>query len=53
MEVRATANDERRGYRIAEAALYMGVTPWFVELKIRSASNGQIKTAGKTAGRMR
>jgi excisionase family DNA binding protein len=26
----------RRGYRIAEAAHYMGVSPWFVELKIRS-----------------
>jgi excisionase family DNA binding protein len=26
----------RRGYRIAEAAMYMGVSPWFVELKIRS-----------------
>ena len=26
----------QRGYRIAEAAKYMGVTPWFVELKIRS-----------------
>ncbi len=26
----------RRGYRIAEAAAYMGVSPWFVELKIRS-----------------
>jgi excisionase family DNA binding protein len=25
-----------RGYRIAEAAQYMGVSPWFVELKIRS-----------------
>lgn len=25
-----------RGYRIADAAAYMGVTPWFVELKIRS-----------------
>lgn len=29
-------NNERRGYRIAEAAAYMGVSPWFVELKIRS-----------------
>jgi excisionase family DNA binding protein len=25
-----------RGMRIAEAAVYMGVSPWFVELKIRS-----------------
>jgi excisionase family DNA binding protein len=32
----STANNERRGYRIAEAARYMGVSPWFVELKIRS-----------------
>jgi excisionase family DNA binding protein len=30
------AHGERRGYRIAEAAAYMGVSPWFVELKIRS-----------------
>ena len=28
--------ESRRGYRIAEAAEYMGVSPWFVELKIRS-----------------
>jgi excisionase family DNA binding protein len=27
---------DRRGYRIEEAARYMGVTPWFVELKVRS-----------------
>jgi excisionase family DNA binding protein len=33
--VSATTND-RRGYRILEAARYMGVSPWFVELKIRS-----------------
>ena len=26
----------RRGYRIAEAAAYLGVSPWYVELKIRS-----------------
>jgi excisionase family DNA binding protein len=32
----STKQDDRRGYRIAEAAAYMGVTPWFVELKIRS-----------------
>jgi excisionase family DNA binding protein len=25
-----------RGMRIAEAASYMGVSPWYVELKIRS-----------------
>lgn len=32
----STKQDDRRGYRIAEAAAYMGVTPWFIELKIRS-----------------
>ena len=26
----------RRGYRISEAAVYMGVTPWFIEEKIRA-----------------
>ena len=26
----------RRGYRISEAAMYMGVTPWFIEEKIRA-----------------
>jgi hypothetical protein len=26
----------RRGFRIAEAAIYMGVTPWYVEQIIRS-----------------
>ena len=31
-----TPDNERRGYRIAEAAAYLGVSPWFVELKIRS-----------------
>jgi excisionase family DNA binding protein len=31
----SSKQDDRRGYRIAEAAAYMGVTPWFVELKIR------------------
>ena len=30
------ASTDQRGYRIAEAAEYMGVTPWFVEVKIRS-----------------
>jgi excisionase family DNA binding protein len=25
-----------RGFRISEAAAYLGVSPWFVELKIRS-----------------
>ena len=33
----------RRGYRIAEAARYMGVTPWFVELKIRSGELPALK----------
>ena len=32
----ASVADHRRGYRIAEAAEYMGVSPWFIELKIRS-----------------
>src|SRR5258708_19003832 len=26
----------RRGYRISEAAVYMGVSPWFIEEKIRA-----------------
>jgi excisionase family DNA binding protein len=34
---------ERRGYRIAEAAAYMGVTPWFVEVKIRSGELPALK----------
>ena len=25
-----------RGFRIAEAAVYMGVSPWFVEQEIRA-----------------
>ena len=25
-----------RGYRISEAAVYMGVSPWFIEEKIRA-----------------
>ena len=33
----------RRGYRIAEAATYMGVTPWFVEEKIRSGELPALK----------
>jgi excisionase family DNA binding protein len=28
--------EPRRGYRIAEAARYMGTSPWFVEVKVRS-----------------
>lgn len=31
-----TEETPRRGYRIAEAAQYMGVSSWFVELKVRS-----------------
>jgi excisionase family DNA binding protein len=26
----------RRGFRIVEAAMYMGVSPWFIEEKIRA-----------------
>jgi excisionase family DNA binding protein len=33
----------RRGYRIAEAAAYMGVTPWFVEVRIRSGELPALK----------
>ena len=33
----------RRGYRIADAALYMGVSPWFVEEKIRSGELPALK----------
>jgi excisionase family DNA binding protein len=32
-----------RGMRIAEAAAYMGVSPWFVELKIRSGELPALK----------
>jgi len=35
-EDKKTAAVEPRGFRIAEAARYMGVSPWYVELKIRS-----------------
>jgi excisionase family DNA binding protein len=28
-------SESRRGYRIAEAAQYMGVSPWFVEVAVR------------------
>ncbi len=31
-----TPTAERRGFRIEEAANYMGVTPWYVEELIRS-----------------
>lgn len=33
----------RRGFRIAEAATYMGVSPWFVEEKIRSGELPALK----------
>ena len=26
---------QKRGYRITEAATYLGASPWFVELRIR------------------
>ncbi len=35
--------EQHRGYRIEEAAKYMGVTPWFVELKIRSGELPALK----------
>ena len=38
-----TEETPRRGYRIAEAAHYMGVSPWFVELKIRSGELPALK----------
>ena len=31
--------ETHRGYRISEAAKYMGVSPWFVELEIRRYQN--------------
>jgi len=34
---------EHRGYRIEQAAKYMGVTPWFVELKVRSGELPALK----------
>jgi excisionase family DNA binding protein len=34
---------EKRGYRIAEAASYMGVSPWFVEVKVRSGELAALK----------
>jgi excisionase family DNA binding protein len=34
---------EIRGFRISEAAKYMGVSPWFVELKIRSGELPALK----------
>ena len=35
----------QRGYRIAEAAKYMGVSPWFVELKIRCEERAGLRMA--------
>jgi excisionase family DNA binding protein len=37
------ASADQRGYRIVEAAEYMGVTPWFVEVKIRSGELPALK----------
>jgi excisionase family DNA binding protein len=37
------ASTDQRGYRIVEAAEYMGVTPWFVEVKIRSGELPALK----------
>ena len=33
----------RRGFHIAEAAIYMGVTPWYVEEIVRSKQLPAIK----------
>lgn len=41
--VPARTDETRRGYRIAEAASYMGVSPWFVELKVRSGELPALK----------
>jgi hypothetical protein len=38
-----TREDARWGYRISEAAPYMGVFPWFVELKVRSSKLPALK----------
>lgn len=32
-----------RGFRIAQAALYMGVSPWFVEQEIRTGRLSALK----------
>jgi excisionase family DNA binding protein len=37
------ASTDQRGYRIVQAAEYMGVTPWFVEVKIRSGELPALK----------
>jgi len=37
------ASTDHRGYGIVEAAEYMGVTPWFVEVKIRSGELPALK----------
>ncbi len=36
-------HEQHRGYRIEQAAKYMGVTPWFVELKVRSGELPALK----------
>src|SRR2546421_11977759 len=37
------ASTDQRGYRIAEAAEYIGATPWFVEAKLRSGELPALK----------
>lgn len=41
--ISAPRDAPRRGFRIAEAATYMGVSPWFVEEKIRSGELQALK----------
>jgi excisionase family DNA binding protein len=41
-EITSRSSDQH-GYRIVEAAEYMGVTPWFVEVKIRSGELPALK----------
>ena len=43
VEPTRTEETLRRGYPIAEAARYMGVSPWFVELKVRSGELPALK----------
>jgi excisionase family DNA binding protein len=37
-----------RGFRIAEAAVYMGVSPWFVEQEIRAGRLRALKLCRRT-----
>jgi excisionase family DNA binding protein len=39
----ATCPVSPRGFRIAEAAVYMGVSPWFVEQEIRAKRLSALK----------